>query len=508
MSYVTNPETGRRVLLEGKTGQRILKQYGGGCDDKTAGFCQLQRVNGEPKVNKNGQYSCRFHRVVGDPKTTKTEISRGKADNRPYCECVKSKCKGKKTKAALKREADKERLRQEQQAEKEREIARLEMEREIEKEREQEREREREETRRLNREREKRQQRNRKRHERRRKQEERKKQELVEAEKQEKERRHSSAVSGRQKVKRAVHGIGAIADLKRSAENTTERKQLVKDEYETICQPSSVAYQEYQKECQSEAKLRSIRERLVKDHYDDICHPEHSNYPQNKKACQQEKTRRQEVAKSGKEKVRKVAQGIETAAYLGKSAGITRDERRQLVKDSYDIICQPSSFGYQEYQKECQGEQKIRKQKQERHERQQLVDQNPLEYCDETSQNYDYYQVECDKHKLSERGKQKVKKLAKQVGQQARITKRIQDDTKETKRQQTETKQYQENAKNDPELYCDPDDLLFEIYEPYCHEYLTQKAENDPETYCENRKYREKYQKYCQRYLKYSQGQR
>ncbi len=505
MSYVTNPETGRRVLLEGKTGQRILKQYGGGCDDKTAGFCQLQKVNGQPKVNQNGQYSCRFHRVAGDPKMTKTEISRGKADNRPYCECVKSKCKGKKTKAALKKEADKERLRQEQQAEKEREIARLEKEREIEKERE------REETRRLNREREKRQHRNRKRHERRRKQEERKKQELAEVERrerqerQEKEKRHSSAVSGRQKVKRAVHGIRAIADLKRSAENTTERKQLVKDEYETICQPSSFAYQEYQKECQTEAKLRSIREQLVKDQYDDICNPEHSKYPQNKKTCQQEKTRRQEVAKSGKDKVRKVARGIGTAAYLGKSAGITRDERRQLVKDSYDIICQPSSFAYQEYQKECQGEQKIRKQKQER---QQLVDQNPLEYCDETSQNYDYYQEECDKHKVAERGKQKVRKLAKQVGQQARITKRIQDDTKETKRHEAEIKQYQENAKNNPELYCDADDLMFEIYEPYCGEYLTQKAENDPETYCESGKYREKYQKYCQRYLKYSQGQR
>ncbi len=69
-------------------------------------------------------------------------------------------------------------------------------------------------------------------------------------------------------------------------------------------------------------------------------------------------------------------------------------------------------------------------------------------------------------------------------------------------------KQNQENAKNNPEIYCDPDNPMFEIYEPYCREYLTEKAENDPETYCENIKYREKYQKYCQRYLKYSHGHR
>ena len=68
MSYIINPETGRHVLADGKLGQQIIKQYGGDCTEQNTGYCELNKVDGKPKVNKNGSYSCRFKYVDGDSK--------------------------------------------------------------------------------------------------------------------------------------------------------------------------------------------------------------------------------------------------------------------------------------------------------------------------------------------------------------------------------------------------------------------------------------------------------
>ena len=95
MSYIVNPETGRRVLADGKIGQQILKQYGGGCNEKDTGFCELNMIDKtQPKINKNGQYGCHYKTVLGNTNSNTYIRDTGNKENNKYCECYSNKCKG------------------------------------------------------------------------------------------------------------------------------------------------------------------------------------------------------------------------------------------------------------------------------------------------------------------------------------------------------------------------------------------------------------------------------
>ena len=87
MSYIINPDTGRHILADGKLGQQIIKQYGGDCSEKDTGFCELNMVNGKPKVNKNDTYSCRFKYADGDSNAKRYLRTKGNKENQEYCEC-------------------------------------------------------------------------------------------------------------------------------------------------------------------------------------------------------------------------------------------------------------------------------------------------------------------------------------------------------------------------------------------------------------------------------------
>ena len=97
MSYIINPRTGRKVLIGGKIGKRLLKQYGSGCNDIDSGYCDLNfNDDNTPKVNRDGSYSCIFKSMPGNSKSKRYRRKRGLLQNKDYCSCniSRGRCNG------------------------------------------------------------------------------------------------------------------------------------------------------------------------------------------------------------------------------------------------------------------------------------------------------------------------------------------------------------------------------------------------------------------------------
>ncbi len=476
MNYIINPETGRQVRLDGKTGQRVLRQYGGGCNDVDSGYCELQKDDDEtPIINKSGHYSCRFNSLPGDSKSKKYKRETGRKQSEKYCECVSSRCKGKDEDevkyveeealpATLSQKKKQSRKKGEQ------------------KQADEERQRQAEEKRQRQAEHEKRQ---RQAEEKRQRQaEHEKRQRQVEHEKrqrqaeEERERKHASAASGRKKVGKVVQSLGATSYLDKSAKKTRqERKKIVEDDFESVCNPDSFAFHEYKEECETEGKRRQLRDSLVRDHYDTVCDDKNPTYQKHQDACDRETKRRQDAA-SGRKKVSKAVTAMGALSHLDKTAKASKAERQQSVSDDYDFICDSKRPFYQNYKVECEEEEKAR---QRQREKQQLVNDNADKYCDQTTSEYDFYRDECDvyqkeqaKQDAAKRGRQATQKLAKGIGQQVRITKGLKIDADHARQLREEEQQHRQEVADDPALYCDTDSDFYGIYEPYCGEYHTE----------------------------------
>lgn len=97
MSYIINPKTGRKVSINGTLGKRLLRQYGGGCEQLESGYCELNfNDDNTPKINKNGRYSCHFQSLPGKTRSRKYRREKGVMENEKYCLCNMNRghCKG------------------------------------------------------------------------------------------------------------------------------------------------------------------------------------------------------------------------------------------------------------------------------------------------------------------------------------------------------------------------------------------------------------------------------
>ena len=85
-------------------------------------------------------------------------------------------------------------------------------------------------------------------------------------------------------VKKVVNAMGAIKNLDSSAkQSSTDRKKMVEDDYDSICDSSSFVYNEYIQECETEGRRRQLRDNLIRDLYEQVCDKANPTYQKHHK---------------------------------------------------------------------------------------------------------------------------------------------------------------------------------------------------------------------------------
>ena len=126
------------------------------------------------------------------------------------------------------------------------------------------------------------------------------------------------------------------------------------------------------------------------------------------------------------------------------------------------------------------------------------VEDLPDMYCDKTSSHYEStYKPYCDEYYNKKAAASRAREALKRSAKTATTTNALHAEGKTNREQLEFAKQF---AEENPDTVCDVDYEDFKSFEPFCDKYLLRKTAKDPEKYCKTPEYKEKYEKYCQKY--------